>query len=57
MTRPLSGGILAGTDGPLMFVLGFPGYLEQTRESLALPDPTYRVPGSTITGTQLSDLL
>ena len=30
MTRSLSGGVLAGTDGPLMFVLALPtGYLEQ----------------------------
>jgi hypothetical protein len=30
MTRSLSGGVLAGTDEPLMFGLAFPtGYLEQ----------------------------
>jgi hypothetical protein len=30
MTRSLSGGVLAGTDWPLMVGLGFPtGYLEQ----------------------------
>ena len=31
MTRSLSGGLLAGTDAPLMLVLGFPtSYLEQS---------------------------
>jgi hypothetical protein len=31
MTRSLSGGVLAGTDEPLMIVLGFPTcYLEQS---------------------------